>query len=209
MYIPPKFNETRLAVLHEAIRQARLSILVTQGEGGLEASHIPIWLDPAEGERGTLYGHLARANPQGRRLGSREIGLVICPGPDAYVTPSWYPSKPETGRAVPTWNYVAVHAAGPVEVFTDPARLRGLLARLTDQHEAGRPQPWSLADAPPDYLEAQLAGIVGFRLEIARLDGKWKLSQNRSPTDRQGVIDGLNQDPLTATIAALMAERPS
>ena len=206
MYTPPKFRETRLPVLQEAIRQARLSILVTQDQGELEASHVPVWLDPSEGEQGALYGHLARANPQGRRLGRAGTGLMICPGPDAYVTPSWYPSKAETGRVVPTWNYVAVHATGTMEFFADPDRLRALLARLTDRHEAGRPRPWSLADAPADYMAGQLAGIVGFRLEITRLEGKWKLSQNRAAADRQGVIDGLGQepDPLAAAIAALM-----
>lgn len=207
MHVPPHFAEIRLPVLFDAIRGAGLATIVTLGTEGLEATPLPLLLDEAEGERGTLYGHLSRGNPQWRRFDAGVEALVMVRGPDAYVTPSWYPSKAETGRAVPTWNYVAVHAYGPLEVFEDAARLREVVARLSDRHEAGRAGPWSVDDAPADFIAAQLKGIVGVRIPISRIEGKWKASQNRSAADRAGVAAGLAAEGQGA-MAALVASDP-
>ena len=191
MYNPPAFREARTEVLHGAIREAGLAILVTTGPDGLMASHIPFLLDPSAGEFGTLFGHVARGNPQARALGQ---ALVIFPGPDSYITPSWYPSKQVDGKVVPTWNYVAVHATGMLETFDDPARLLDIVTRLTERFEAGREKPWAVSDAPADYVAGMLKGITGLALPIAKLEGKWKMSQNRAPGDRAGVVAGLAAD---------------
>jgi len=191
MYLPKAFDEDRLPVLHDAIRAAGLATLVTVTAAGPEASHVPMLLDPAAGERGTLYAHVARANGQWRDSIAGTRALAIFNGPDAYVSPSWYATKAETGKVVPTWNYIVVHAYGEAEFFDDPERLRALVTRLTDRQESRRPAPWSITDAPADYIAAQLRAIVGVALPIARLEGKWKLSQNRPQADRTGVADGL------------------
>ena len=188
MYVPPAFRMEDLPAVHAAIRAVRLASLVTAGPDGLMATPLPLFLVPEEGELGTLYGHVARANPQWRAPGP---GLAIFQGADAYVTPAWYAAKRETGKVVPTWNYVAVHAAGPVEFFDDPVRLRGVVTRLTELHEGGREEPWAVSDAPEAFVAAQLKGIVGLRLPIARLEGKAKMSQNRPAADRAGVAAGL------------------
>jgi len=201
MYRPPLFTEDRLDRLHAVMSSTGLATLVTLGAEGLEANHLPLVLDPAAGPHGTLYGHVARGNPLWRHGGDV---LALFQGPDAYVSPSWYPSKATTGKAVPTWNYVAVHAHGRLEVIEEPERLKSLLARLTTRHEAARPHPWAITDAPADYLAAQMAGIVGFALPIQRLEGKAKLSQNRTPEDRAGVIAGLRDSGEPAALA--MAE---
>ena len=194
MYRPPHFDETRLPELHGFIRAVRLTTLVTMGEQGLEASHIPVLLKPEEGEFGTLYAHIAKANFQWRRSDPKVMGMAVFLGPEAYISPSWYPTKRETGKVVPTWNYVAVHAYGSVEFFDDRDRLLAIVTGLTELHEANRPDPWAVTDAPADYVTAQLKGIVGIRLPIARLEGKWKMSQNRTAEDRKGVIEGLGPD---------------
>ena len=193
MFVPAHFREDRLEILHQALRQAGLLTLVTLGEDGLEANPLPMVLEPSEGEKGVLYGHLSRSNPQWRRFARAIPALVIAAGPDCYVSPSWYPSKGRTGKVVPTWNYVAVHAYGRLDVFEDAEALLAVVGKLTDRHEQRRSRPWTVAEAPADYLRAQLGGIVGIRLSIDRLEGKWKLSQNRSAGDRQGVIDGLRE----------------
>ncbi|HEY6612785.1 MAG TPA: FMN-binding negative transcriptional regulator [Pseudomonas sp.] len=207
MYLPTAFKHTDLAELHRQITASRLATLVSHGPQGLQASHLPLLLEPGEGEAGTLYGHLARANPHWRELAAGGDTLAIFCGPEAYVSPSWYPGKAEDGKAVPTWNYVAVHAYGQAEVFDEPERLRLLLGRLSERHEAGRPQPWSLDDAPRDYIDAMLRAIVGFALPIRRLEGKWKLSQNRPAADRAGVRQGLaaSTDPRDRELAVCMA----
>lgn len=209
MYAPSHFREDRIAVLHEAIRAARLATLATFDGAELEASHIPMILDAAEGPQGTLYGHLARANPQWQRGAAGVPALAIFTGPDAYVSPSWYPTKRQTEKVVPTWNYVAVHAYGALEFFDDPERLLAVVTKLTETHEAGRPNPWAVSDAPADYLAGMLKGIIGFRLPITRLEGKWKLSQNRTPEDRAGVIAGLKAEggPAEQAVAAVMQGR--
>ncbi len=211
MYLPPHFKQEDIAVLHRTIRQTRLATLVTLGEAGLEATHLPILLDESDGPRGAIRGHLARANPQWRRAAAATPALAIFQGPDAYVSPAWYPTKQETGKVVPTWNYVAVHAYGPIELFEDPGRLLDIVTALTARHEGRRAaqadaRPWAVGDAPADYIAAQLKGIVGFRLTIERLEGKWKLSQNRSAADRAGVVAGLTAEGGAgeAVVAGLM-----
>ena len=193
MYVPPAFAETDTAVLHQAIRYAGLANLVTLGPDGLVATPLPLMLDAEAGPFGTLYGHLARANPQWRHVAEQDA-LAIFMGPDAYISPSWYETKRQTGKVVPTWNYVAVHATGPVTFFEDAEELLDVVTRLTDLHEAARPQRWLVSDAPPEFIRAQLKGIVGLRLEIRELQGKRKLSQNRSDADRAGVAAGLRAD---------------
>jgi transcriptional regulator len=206
VYVPPAFNEDRLPVLHDAIRQARLATLVTLGGDGLEASHLPVLLDAGQGPHGTLVGHFSRANPQWGRIAPDVPALAIFTGPDAYVTPSWYETKRQTGKVVPTWNYVAVHAYGTLELFEDPEQLRDVVTRLTDRHEAGRPDAWAVGDAPEEFLQGMFKGIVGFRLPIARIEGKWKMSQNRPADDRAGVVEGLRSEggPAELAVAALM-----
>jgi transcriptional regulator len=210
MYIPPSFREDRLPVLHEAIRQSRLATLVTLCEGGLIASHVPMLLDGEASPNGTLRGHIARANTQWR-AGDKEIeALAIFMGPEAYISPSWYPSKRQDGKVVPTWNYVAIHAYGPIEFYDESARLLTLVTKLTEVHEGKRTAPWAVGDAPADYIQARLKGIVGFELPIARLEGKWKMSQNQPAENRLGAAAGLQQEGGTSegTVGAIMAGPP-
>lgn len=195
MYTPSNFAIDDLNELHQQILDTRLAVLVTHGEQGLQASHLPLLLNVDQGPNGTLYGHLARANPQWRELQNGAQALVIFAGADAYVSPEFYPSKAEHGKVVPTWNYIAVHAYGMAEVFTDADRLRTLVSALTDRHEAGRTHPWKVADAPTDYIDGMLKAIVGFALPIQRLEGKRKLSQNRNAADIAGVREGLAASP--------------
>ena len=190
MYVPPAFAVDDVAALHASMRAARLANLVTATAEGLVASPLPLLLDVTEGSQGVLYGHLARANPQWRAAPLGEA-MALFMGPDAYVTPSWYATKRETGKVVPTWNYVAVHAYGPVEFFEDAGRLLEVVTRLTNLHEGPRAEPWAVADAPEPFIRSQLRGIVGLRMPITRLEGKRKLSQNRNAADRAGVAAGL------------------
>jgi transcriptional regulator len=172
------------------IRASRLATLVTATAEGLVATPLPLLLDDTEGEQGVLYGHVAKANPQWR-LEPIGPALALFPGPDAYVTPSWYETKRQTAKVVPTWNYTAVHAYGPVEFFADEQRLHEVVTRLTRRHEAGRVEPWAVGDAPAEFVRSQLKGIVGLSLCITRVEGKRKMSQNRSRQDRLGVARGL------------------
>ena len=210
MYLPPDFKEERVPVLHEAIRQAALGTLVTLGEAGLEASHVPMLIDPEPAPYGTLTGHVSRANPQWRRSAADVQALAIFLGPDAYISPAWYATKRQTGKVVPTWNYVAIHAYGALRFFEDAERLLRLVTRLTETHEAGRPEPWAVSDAPAEFVRGMLKGIVGFELPIVRLEGKWKMSQNRPPEDRSGVIDGLQREggAREAGVAEIMSAPP-
>ncbi|TPG87512.1 FMN-binding negative transcriptional regulator [Pseudomonas mandelii] len=195
MYTPSSFAIDDLHELHQQILGTRLAMVVTHGEQGLQASHLPLLFNPDHGPNGTLYGHFARANPQWKELQNGAEALVIFAGADAYVSPGFYQSKAEHGKVVPTWNYVAVHAYGTAEVFTDADRLRTLVSALTDRHEAGRASPWKVADAPADYIDGMLKAIVGFALPIQRLEGKRKLSQNRNAADITGVREGLAASP--------------
>jgi len=192
MYTPPAFREDDPATLRQMMRETRLATLVTTTAEGLLATPLPLYLDESEGPQGVLYGHVARANPQWKAPPLAEA-LVIFQGPEAYITPSWYASKQEHGKVVPTWNYAAVHAYGPVEFFEDEDRLREAVTRLTDLHERPRAEPWAVTDAPEAFVRAQLKGIVGVRLPIARLEGKRKMSQNRPEADREGVAAGLRE----------------
>ncbi|MGA9868725.1 MAG: FMN-binding negative transcriptional regulator [Acetobacteraceae bacterium] len=192
--MPPAFNEERTDILHAAIREAGLATLVTLTDEGLIASHVPLLLDPTPAPYGTLIGHLASPNPQAKHSVADVQALAIFQGPDAYVTPSWYATKRETGKVVPTWNYVAIHAYGSIRFFDDSARLLEIVTRLTERHESSRAQPWGVADAPADFVATMLRGIIGFEIPIARLQGKWKMSQNRPPADRVGVIAGLTEE---------------
>ncbi len=206
MYIPPLFKEDRIAVLHDAIRTSGLATLVTVTKDGLIASHVPLLLDPAPAPYGTLLGHLARPNPQAR--GAIGEALAIVQGPDAYITPSWYATKRETGKVVPTWNYVAIHAAGPIEFFHDADRLLDIVTRLTEKQEDERTAPWAVSDAPADFVQGMLKGIVGFAIPMTRLEGKWKMSQNRPAEDRAGVIAGLRNEERDDVATLIPASTP-
>jgi len=193
MYNPPHFQEERTEVLHQLIREHSLAAVITMGPEGLIANHVPLILDAEAGPLGTLRGHVSRMNPQWRESLPHVAALAIFQGPSAYITPSWYPSTQETGKVVPTYNYVVVHAHGSFTTYEDPELLLHNVRALTELYEAGRARRWSVDDAPEDFIRSQLKGIVGIEIPIARLEGKWKVSQNRIPADRQGVIDGLRE----------------
>ena len=184
MYVPDHFREDRPNVLQDAIRRIGFATLVTQD---LEANHLPMLL-----QDGVLRGHVARANPVWKAGAGEALAIFL--GPHAYVSPSWYPSKAETGKAVPTWNYITVHARGAINWIQDGDWLRAHVTALSATHEAGRENPWAIGDAPASYVDGLLRAIVGFELTIKRLEGKWKLSQNRDAADRAGVRDGLLSD---------------
>jgi transcriptional regulator len=208
MYVPPAFKDDDLDTIRATIRAARLANLVTATAEGPVATPLPLFLDEREGERGVLYGHVAKANPQWRLVPTGEA-LAIFMGPEAYVTPSWYATKQETGEVVPTWNYVAVHAYGPVEFFQEADRLLGVVTRLTNMQEASRAKPWAVGDAPADFIAAQLRGIVGVRIPVTRFEGKRKMSQNRPEADRIGVAAGLaaSDEPRDREVASLISVR--
>ncbi|MBA6118534.1 FMN-binding negative transcriptional regulator [Pseudomonas sp. NC26] len=208
MYNSKPHQEHDLGRLHQHMLETRLAMLVSQGENGLLATHLPVLVDPEEGEFGTVYAHLARANRQWQDLERGGEALLVFPGADAYVSPSYYPSKADNPKVVPTWNYLAVHAYGPVEVIHEAAPLLDIVSRLTDRHEQGRSTPWKVADAPRDYLDGMLRAIVGIRMPIARLQGARKLSQNRSAQDIAGVREGLSNssDYLDNQLAAQMRQ---
>ena len=194
MYLPKYFEETRIQILHELIRVHPLGALVTLTPSGLDANHIPFEVDPDPAPFGTLRGHIARANPLWRDFSRGVEALAIFQGPGTYISPSWYPTKRESAKVVPTWNYAVVHAHGALRVIDDRAWLRGFVEKLTNRHEAGRRDPWKVTDAPSDFIEKQLGAIVGLEISITRLIGKWKVSQNRPPPDRDGVVQGLSQE---------------
>ena len=208
MYVPRAFAVDDIKILHQQMQASPLPVLVTHASQGLLASHVPMLLNPDEGPCGTLYGHLARANPHWQDLAQGTEALVIFAGEQAYISPTFYPGKADHGKAVPTWNYLAVHAYGTTEVFEDAERLLALVSRLSSKHEAGRPEPWAVSDAPVDYIDSMLKAIVGFRLPITRLQGKRKLSQNRDARDQAGVRQGLlaNPNPQDHALAHLMVK---
>jgi transcriptional regulator len=190
MYLPRHFEETRPEILHALMRACPLATLVTHSPDGLEANHIPLHLDADAGAHGILRGHVARANPLWKLAAGAEA-LAIFHGAEGYISPSWYPTKQEHGKAVPTWNYVVVHARGPLRTIEDADWLRAQIDALTRDHEAGFAHPWSVADAPADYIDSMVSAIVGIEIEITRLEGKWKASQNQPPANRQGAAAGL------------------
>src|SRR5258705_11042604 len=193
MYLPSHFEETRAEVLHQFIRSHPLGALVTFGADGLNANHVPFESDPHPAPLGTLRAHVARANPVWREF-SREVEpLVIFQGPQTYITPSWYQTKQETGKVVPTFNYIVVHAYGAMRVIEDAGWLRKFVGGLTDRFEASRAQPWAVTDAPEDFIAMQLRAIVGIEISVTRLIGKWKTSQNRPVADQKGVVAGVRE----------------
>jgi len=211
MYNPAAFREDRAEVLERLIADYPLAALVTWGTRGLDATHLPMLYFS---EDGVLRGHVARANPQWREYEGGSEALAIFSGPQHYVTPNWYPSKQEHGKVVPTWNYVIVHARGTLSFHHDPQWLGGLVSVLTDAQERSSPAPWRVADAPADFIENQLRAIVGVEMKISSLEGKWKLSQNRSEADHEGVIAGLasldssDAQQMVRTMAPTSPSRP-
>jgi transcriptional regulator len=203
MYVPAHFREDRPDVLHNAMRAIGFATLVTQGSMGIEANHLPLLLKDGLLKDGVLQGHFARANPAWKNLDSNAQALAIFLGPHAYVSPSLYPSKAQTGKAVPTWNYITVHAAGKLKLHDDAQWLRAHVDALSNTHEMDRPAPWSINDAPAAYIDSLLRAIVGFELSVTSLEGKWKLSQNRDAADQKGVQDGMREEG-HELLAALM-----
>lgn len=206
MYLPSAFREDSLDIQHEFIRAHPLGVVCTSGEGGLMANHIPCLLYP-EGPNGVLRLHVARANPQLAELAAGRECLVAFHGAQAYITPSWYATKAETHKVVPTWNFVAVHVWGRPVIQDDPAWLRAQLEALTDSQEKARVQPWHVDEAPADFIAAQMRAIIGVEIPIARIEGKWKVSQNRNAADREGVAEGLVSERGDAVMAGLVARR--
>ena len=204
MYLPKHFEQTDPAALQALMREHPLATLVSSAPDGPTADHVPLEFDPGAGPHGALRGHVARANPLWRQAAGTQVLAVFC-GPQAYVSPSHYPSKAATHKVVPTWNYAVVHAHGALRAVEDAPWLHALVSRLTGHHEAPRSMPWAVTDAPDDYVQPMLRAIVGIEIPVERLVGKWKLSQNRTPADRDGVIAGLAQGAADAlATAALM-----
>ena len=188
MYLPEQFAERRLEELQRIMCDFPLGTIVTHTDQGLDANHIPFEMDAARGACGTLQGHIARANPLWKEVPNGAEVLVIFRGHQGYISPSWYPSKHETHRHVPTWNYEVVHAHGKLRIIDDEKFVAGVVARLTRRHEAAEPRPWRMRDAAPDYLDQMLKAIVGIEVEIVRLEGKRKLGQNRDVRDLEGAV---------------------
>ena len=192
MYLPKHFEETRPETLHELIRTHPLGLLVTLNEAGLQANNVPFVLDPdPAGGLGILRAHVARANPLWREARTDVEAMVVFQGPQAYVSPGWYPSKAEHGKVVPTWNYVTVQARGTLRAIDDADWVRAFVTRLTTRHEAVQAKPWAVTDAPPDFVDTMVRAIVGIEIPLTALTGKWTVSQNRSAADRAGVVDAL------------------
>ncbi len=208
MYIPPHFAITDPAALHRIVREHPLGMLVTHGEHGLDADHIPFELDAGsgpEGTLGTLRAHVARNNPVWLRCPTGTPAMVVFRGAEGFISPSWYPSKHEAHRQVPTWNYEVVHAHGTLTIHDDERYVRGLVARLTRHHEAAEPRPWKMSDSAPEFIDTLLRSIVGIEITLTALVGKSKLSQNKEERDRMGAADALAQrghDGLAGRMAA-------
>lgn len=191
MYLPSQFEETRLDVLHQLVRSHPLGTFVILGDTGLLANHMPFLIDSRHGPCGTLRAHVARSNPVWKQFGKPVEAIVVFQGPDSYITPSWYPSKHADGKAVPTWNYAVVHAYGQPRAIDDPAWLLEHVTQLTTEHESGQALPWKVSDAPQDYRDQMISRIVGIEMPLSKIQGKWKVSQNRPLADRLGVVAGL------------------
>jgi transcriptional regulator len=204
MYVPAHFAESRVDVLRELVRAHPLAALVTFNNNELNANHIPFEFEAEPAPFGTLRGHVARANPVWREYSKEVEALAIFQGAQHYITPSWYPTKREHGKVVPTFNYIVAHAYGTLRAIEDRAWLRGLVGQLTDHHESSRAEPWKVSDAPDDYVEKMLNAIVGIEFRVTRFVGKWKVSQNQPPPNRAGVIEGLGE--MEGAEAAAMAE---
>jgi transcriptional regulator len=211
MYLPSHFEETRLEVLHQLVRERPLATLVTLGAAGLTANHLPFELDTEPLPNGTLRCHVARANPVWRDYSLGTEALVIFHGPQVYISPSWYETKKHGGEVVPTYNYAVVHAYGALRIIQDRAWLRGLVTRLTERFESASAAPWQVGDAPEDFIDKQLGAIVGIEIAVTRLAGKWKASQNRPALDRAGVAGALSNadDADSLAMAQMVKERSS
>ena len=208
MYQPDHFRVDDVSEMHALMRARPFAALISAGPAGLNANHLPTVLKN-DGPYGVIECHLARANPHCRDLAEGNEALMIFQGPDGYITPNWYPSKAEHGKVVPTWNYAVVHATGRPEVVTEKAWLLRHVTELTAQQEQTEAKPWLLSDAPDSYIDVMLRGIVGFRFAITRLEGKWKMSQNKETKDREGVVRGLNTRAAgdDVEIAGMVADR--
>lgn len=208
MYIQQQFQEKRLEVLHALVKAHPFATLVVQGESGLVVNHIPLLLCAEEGGHDVLRGHIARANPMWRELMPSTEAVAIFQGSDSYITPSWYPSKQVDGKAVPTWNYAVVHVHGVPRVIDDPGWLLAHLREMTDEREAGQASPWSVSDAPAEYIGQLVKAIVGIEIPVTRIVGKWKVSQNRPVADRLGVAAGLQKraDDRSCAMAELVLQ---
>lgn len=208
MYLPTHFAEERDETIGRLIADYPLGTLVTLGSEGLSANHIPFMFDAEAGPHGTLRGHVARGNAVWHDHAPEHEALVIFQGPQAYISPNWYPTKQDEHRVVPTYNYAVVHAYGELVVHDDEKWLRAFLGRLTKRMESPQVRPWKMGDAPQDYLATMVQGIVGIEIVVSRLVGKWKVSQNRSPVDREGAAAGLRVagGAEQAAMAALIAE---
>ncbi|NDU92503.1 MAG: FMN-binding negative transcriptional regulator [Ferrovum sp.] len=209
MYLPKAFRENRIEVMHGLMRSHPLAMLITGGEGGLNASPVPFLICPTEGEYGTLRAHVARANPHWPELQRVSECLVVFQGEQGYITPSWYATKQVTHKVVPTWNYATVHAWGKPHIVEDAVWLRRLLEDLTQAQESKRVQPWNMGEAPADFIDGQMKAIIGMEIPIGRIEGKWKMSQNRPAADQVGVVEGLrsaNDAHRNAIMAETVAE---
>jgi len=206
MYQPPHHREDRLSVQHDLIRRYPLGLLVSAGAGGLVANPVPFLIDDDGSPLGTLRCHVARANGQWQDLLAVDGCLVVFQGPQDYVTPSWYATKRQTGKVVPTWNYATVHAWGRPRVIEDADWLRRQIDDLTRLRESTRAVPWAVEDAPAPFVAAQIRAIVGIEIPVARIEGKWKMSQNRSDADRQGVVEGYREAGEAGAVMAGMVE---
>lgn len=203
MYLPPHFSETRPEELARLVQQHPLGALVRHGAQGLDADHLPFLFDPEAGTCGRLTAHVARANPLWQQCPPDTPVLVIFRAAEGYVSPNWYPSKHQAHRQVPTWNYEVVHAHGLLTVRDDPRFVRGLVGRLTRQHEAAQPRPWKMSDSAPAFIDELLGAIVGIEIEVTSLVGKRKLSQNKALQDRNGAADALAADGNAALAQAM------
>lgn len=210
MYVPAHFEESRVEVLHDLILTHPFSTLVTMSSIGINANHIPLHLVQEAGQYGTLQGHVARANPVWSDLVNNVEALVIFQGPSSYITPSWYPTKQEHGKVVPTWNYVTVHAYGTLRVIDDPTWVKTQLESLTAQQEALFDKPWAVSDAPVEFTNKMISAIVGIEILITKLTGKWKVSQNQPALNQAGVVEGLKSlSTSEATKVAALVEKAS
>jgi len=209
MYCPVKFVENRLPVLHDLIRVHSLGTWTCWADDQLVVNHIPFYLDENTGEFGTLFGHVAKANPIWTLITDSTQSVVVFQGPQSYIRPAWYPSKKEHGKVVPTWNYAVVHAHGRPEIIEDKQWLLEHVAMLSDEQEAGQQDPWKVSDAPEEFTHKLVNGIVGISIPIQSLDGRWKVSQNKTIDDASGVVSGLNESGFGAASAQLVQDRMS
>lgn len=210
MYVPAHFEESKIEVLHALIVTHPLATLVTMTSNGINANHIPLHLVKDKGQYGTLQGHVARANPVWSDIDNDVETLIIFQGPNSYITPSWYPTKQEHGKVVPTWNYVTVHAYGKLRVIDDPVWVKSQLELLTAQQEASFDRPWVVSDAPVEFTDKMISAIVGVEILVTKLTGKWKVSQNQPKLNQTGVVEGLKSLNTTeATNVSALVEKAS